>query len=60
MLEVKIMHKVLWELQGKRLGMSEMPSKVTLGPNAERGVCVSLAKQGQKWQSVPWGKGKWA
>jgi len=44
LLEVKGLYGVLWEHQGRKLTKSEMPSWVTSELNADRSICVSLAK----------------
>ena len=38
--EVKELHRALWELLGKKLTKSEMPSQETLELNAGRHICV--------------------
>lgn len=42
--EVKGWYGVPWEHQGRKLTKSEMPSWVTSELNADRSICVSLAK----------------
>lgn len=48
LLEVKGLHGVLWEHQGRKLAPSEMLGWVTSEPNADRSIRVRLAKQGQR------------
>lgn len=51
MSEVKELHRALWELLGRKLTKSEVPSQETLELNAGRHIRVSLVKWGQRGHS---------